>query len=244
MAGLAQARSLSQLPRVLLTLHRYPAGAPLPGQGEVRHSPCLMGITFPGEQLSGTGTGHGRDSSDTYSEDGTVTRMAGTAVRHSQVPLAGTRAEQSEPGTASPTAPLSLFASLHAQKQEDKARPVGPKHQDCSAPQTSCSSQPLHGALSSLGTSCAHPGAHPVHIQCTALVACWDGSSGAVQGSLVSAPSLCSRHARAKLLHKPNTGVSSTAGREMKAEIPAAQIQSEKSKPNPQNQTHHWKCEK
>lgn len=37
-----------------------------------------------------------------YSEDGTVTRMAGTAVQHSQVLLAGTRAEQSEPGTASP----------------------------------------------------------------------------------------------------------------------------------------------
>lgn len=35
---------LSQLPRVLL---RYPAGAPLPGQGEVTHIRCLLGTTFP-----------------------------------------------------------------------------------------------------------------------------------------------------------------------------------------------------
>lgn len=37
---------------------------------------------------AGQGRGHGRDSSDTetYSKDGTVTRMAGTAVRQKQVP--------------------------------------------------------------------------------------------------------------------------------------------------------------
>lgn len=80
----------SQIPRVLLRLHRYPAGAPLPGQGEVRHIHCLIGITSL-QKAAGTvtavqGQGHGRDSSDTYSKDGTVTRMAGTAVRQNQVP--------------------------------------------------------------------------------------------------------------------------------------------------------------
>lgn len=112
-ASLAQARSPSQLSGVLLRLHRYPAGVPLPGQGEVRHIHCLMGITFPREQLSGTGTA-GRDSSDTYSEDGTVTRMAGTAVRHSQVSLADTRAEQSEPGTLPPQLHSDSACLLHS----------------------------------------------------------------------------------------------------------------------------------
>lgn len=74
----------SQLPRVLLRLHRYPAGASLPGQGKVRHIHCLISIIFL-QKAAGTvtvvqGWGHGRSSSDTYSKDGTVTRMAGTAV--------------------------------------------------------------------------------------------------------------------------------------------------------------------
>lgn len=61
---------------------------------------------------------------------------------------------------------------------------------------------------------------------------------GLLQGSLVSVTSLCSRHAKAMLLHKPSTGVSSTGWREAmlggkKAEIQAVQIQFEKSKPKP-----------
>lgn len=46
-AGLAQARSLLPLSPAAAESAQVPAGAPLPGQGDVRHIHCLICITFP-----------------------------------------------------------------------------------------------------------------------------------------------------------------------------------------------------
>lgn len=181
---MAQARSLLPASQALLTLHRYPAGAPLPGQGAGETVHCLTGITLSSEssQSAGTGTavqgrGHGRDSSDTVQQgwhcdkdgrDRCTAEPGATGCAWLAPGVSRASLWHCFPSGSTKSQPVCFTLNT---KKEDKMRPAGPKHWDCLATQNSCSLQPLCDALSSQCTSHAMSQCWSQPSQCAGMAA-------------------------------------------------------------------------
>lgn len=179
---MAQARCLLPTSRALLTLHRYPAGAPLPGQGagEARPLPDWHHLVFRKQPISrhrDSCPGHGRDSSDTVRQgwhcdkDGRdrCTAEPGAAGCAWLAPGVSRASLWHRFPSGSPRSQPVCF-TLNT-KKEDKTRPVGPKHRDCLASQNSCLLPPFCDALSSQRTSHAMSQYRSQPSQCAGMAA-------------------------------------------------------------------------